>query len=246
MKSIKLFLFKMVLQLFYYRNEIIFHNIIIIDLNNANIIYMCISFLRCISKNMEIELKTDWQIRIVELMKTIHGYKDPEYNDEVGSLDFMTQEEDQTKLMRALVDEDGRSGTGYMKTVSTTIEDVQDSEVDEVLIVADRFSSSARKLMKENDSVDYLSSKFIRKYRLSDLVYAIQRKTMQLCKQKCGSVPKSKDDCKGVTEEGYVCQIRRISDDSTFHAQMKWIEMLLEDFNKLVELANNQELSGAN
>jgi hypothetical protein len=195
---------------------------------------------------MEIELKTDWQIQTVELMKTIHGYKHPEYNDEVGSVDFMTQEEDQTKLMRALVDEDGRSGTGYMNTVSTTIEDIQDSEVDEALIIGDRFTASARKLMKKNDNVDYLSSKFIRKYRLSDIVYAIQQKTKQLCKQKCGIVPKSKDDCKGVTEEGYVCQIRRISDDSTFHAQMKWIEMLLEDFNKLVELENNQELSGAN
>ncbi len=185
---------------------------------------------------MEVELKTGWQINIVELMKMIHGYKDPEYNDELGSVDFLTDEEDQTKLMRAMVDEDGRSGTGYIDTVRRTIEEVQDSEVDDVLIVADRFTSSAKKLIKKNDNVDYLSSKFTRKYRLSDIVYAIQRKTMQLCKQKCGIVPMSEDDCKGVNEDGYICQIRRISDDATFHAEMNWREMLLEDFNKLFEL----------
>ncbi len=207
---------------------------------------MCISFLRCISKNMEIELKTDWQIHTVELMKTIHGYEDPEYNDEVGSVDFMTKEEDQMKLMRALVDEDGSSDIGYMDKVNKTIEDIQEGEVDEALILADRFTASARRLMKENDNVDYVSSKFTPMYRLSDLVYAIQQKTMQLCKNNCGSVPKSKDDCKGINEDGYTCQIRRISDDATFHAQMKWKEVLLEDFNKLVELEYDKELSEVN
>lgn len=194
---------------------------------------------------MEIEFKTDWQAYTVELMKTIHGYEDPEYNDEVGSVDFITKEEDQTKLMRALVDEDGRSGTGYMNKVNMTIEDVQDSEIDEALILADRFTSSARRLMKENKNVDYVSSRFTPLYRVSDLVYAIQRKTMQLCKNKCGDVPESEDECEGVGEDGYVCQVRRISDDATFHAQMSWKEVLLEDFNKLVELEYDQELSEA-
>jgi len=192
---------------------------------------------------MEIELKTDWQMHTVELMKTIHGYEDPEYNDEVGSVDFITKEEDQKKLMRALVDEDGSSGTGYMNKVNQTIEEVQDSEIDEALILADRFTSSARRLMKENEKVDYVSSKFTPSYRVSDLVYAIQKKTMRLCEKKCGKVPESKDDCKGIDEDGYACQVRRISDDATFHAQMKWKEVLLEDFNKLVELEYDEELS---
>ena len=194
---------------------------------------------------MEIELKNDWQMHTVELMKTIHGYEDPEYNDEVGSVDFISKEEDQTKLMRALVDEDGSSGTGYIEKVNMTIDDVQDGEIDEALILADRFTSSARRLMKDNEHVDYLSSKLIPKYRVSDLVYAIQQKTMQLCSKMCGGAPESRDECKGVGEEGYAGQVRRISDDATFHAQMKWSEVLLEDFNKLVELEYDQELSEA-
>ncbi len=195
---------------------------------------------------MEIELKTDWQMHTVELMKTIHGYEDPEYNDEVGSVDFITNEEDQKKLMRALVDEDGSSGTGYMNKVNQTIEEVLDSEIDEALILADRFTSSARRLMKENENVDYVSSNFTPSYRVSDLVYAIQKKTMRLCEKKCGKVPESKDDCKGIEEDGYACHVRRISDDATFHAQMKWKEVLLEDFNKLVELEYDEELSEEN
>jgi len=192
---------------------------------------------------MEIELKNDWQMHTVELMKTIYGYEDPEYNDEVGAVDFIAKKKDQMKLMRALVDEDGNSGTGYINKVNKTIEDVQDSEINEALILADRFTSSAKKLMKENNNVDYVSSKFNPPYRISDFVYAIQRKTMKLCKKKCGSVPESKNDCRGISEEGYSCQIRRISDDATFHAQMKWKDVLLEDFNKLVELEYDEELS---
>lgn len=194
---------------------------------------------------MEVELKTDWQMHTVELMKTIHGYEDPEYNDEVGSVDFVAKEEDQMKLMRALVDEDGSSGTGYMNKVNKTIEEVQEGEIDEALILADRFTSSARRLMKENKNVDYVSSRFTPSYSVSDLVYAIQQKTMSLCEKKCGGVPESKEDCKGVDEDRYVCQVRRISDDAMFHAQMKWKEVLLEDFNKLVELEYDEELSEA-
>jgi hypothetical protein len=49
-------------------------------------------------------------------------------------------------------------------------------------------------------------------------------------------VPREEDDCEGYVDDNYNCSVRRISDDSTFHAEMKWESVLHEDFKKLVEL----------
>ena len=74
-----------------------------------------------------------------------------------------------------------------------------------------------------------------------EVLSAIQKKTFDLCKIKCGKVPETEDDCKGKKGRTYTCDIRRISDDATFHATMKWKTVLLEDFNHLCEIERNME-----
>lgn len=194
----------------------------------------------------DIEFKSDWQSQTVELMKILHGFKEPVVNEEVGSVDYTTLEDDDTKILRALVEDDGTPSPGYVKKVSKTIDDVKETEVDEALILANRFTPSARRILKRREEIDYLSPKVVCPYSVSELVYAIQEKTMELCRVRCGQVPQSQDDCKGVSDRGYSCPVRRISDDSDFHAEMRWKEVLYEDFSLLMELEESPELLEVN
>jgi hypothetical protein len=72
-------------------------------------------------------------------------------------------------------------------------------------------------------------------FSLVELLSAVQMKTVKLCQIKCGKAPEKREDCKGKKGREYFCDIRRISDDATFHATMKWKEVLQEDFNNLCE-----------
>lgn len=193
-----------------------------------------------------IDFKSDWQSQTVELMKILHGFKEPVVNEEVGSVDYIALEDDDTKILRALVEDDGAPSPGYVKKVSKTIEDVKETEVDEALILAKRFTPSARRILKRREDIDYLSPKVVCPYSVSELVYAIQQKTIELCRLRCGQAPPTREDCEGVGDEGYTCPVRRISDDADFHAEMQWKEVLYEDFSLLMDLEESPKLLEVN
>jgi hypothetical protein len=112
----------------------------------------------------------------------------------------------------------------------------EEPEIDECLILGNRITSASRRMMRENDDLDYLTPNVNPHYKISELVYTIQNKTLNLCKQKCGKIPTKESDCTGHQDGEYECQIRRLSDDATFHAEMKWNSVLREDFKNLVQL----------
>jgi hypothetical protein len=185
---------------------------------------------------MENEYGSEWQSYTVEIMKTLHGYKDPTYNKELGCVELETKEDDQKKILRVMVDEDYDSNPIYVKDVDDILDSLKEEDIDRFLLLGKRITSASRRMMKKNQQIDFLTPKTSPHYRISELVYAIQNKTINLCKTKCGKIPREEADCKGIKDGVYSCQIRRISDDSTFHAEMKWDSVLHEDFKKLVEL----------
>ena len=69
-----------------------------------------------------------------------------------------------------------------------------------------------------------------------DILGANQSRVGSLCEIKCGGLPKSEEDCKGFMDGEYLCEVRRISDDSDFHAKMGWLQMLMNDFSRLIDL----------
>jgi hypothetical protein len=178
----------------------------------------------------------------IELCKTLHGDEEAEYIKCDGSIDVLLNDKNKTTLIRALINKRGASSKGYVEIINKTLEDVDNEDIDEVILLAESFTSSARRILNEQDRVTYLTPNVNPMYSITELVYAIQQKTFELCKAACDKPPETKEDCKGYNNRSYICQIRRISDDATFHAKMKWGQVLLEDFQKLVELQNNLDL----
>ena len=49
---------------------------------------------------IEVELKSEWQDIQVELLKQLHGYKMKGVNEEIGSVDYIAEDEEDRKLYR--------------------------------------------------------------------------------------------------------------------------------------------------
>jgi len=183
---------------------------------------------------MEVELKSDWQEVQVELLKSLHGYEYKDLNGETGYVDYVA-EGDERKLLRVIVGPKLHASRAFVRTVEDTLEKLEDDEYDEVTLMAKSFTTASKRLVGEEDDLDMISPQ--ESFHSTTEVYgAIQGLTASLCEKKCGGLPKTEEDCKGIVDGEYLCSVRRVSDDSDFHARMRWLPLLMNDFSRLIEL----------
>lgn len=185
---------------------------------------------------MEVELKSSWQDIQVELLKSLHGFEATEVNEEIGSVDYVAEAGDVgRRLLRVMVDGQFKAGTADMKAVGRTLEDLEGGAYDEAILMAEDFTSASKVAVMKEANLGYISpaSEY---YSITKLLEGIERQTQRLCEAKCGGLPTTAEQCKGYVEGRYVCQVRRISDDTDFHAEMGWLPLLMKDFDKLVNL----------
>ena len=181
---------------------------------------------------MEVELKSDWLVHHIELLKCLHRYEMKGVNDKIGSIDYVASGANQEKkLLRVII-----NPKAFTDEITKTINFLEKEEYDEAVILAEEFTTGAKNLIREKKSLNYISSEIECPYPLSELIYAIQKKTSELCKLRCGKAPMSESDCKGYQDSKYTCPIRRIRDDADFHAGRKWMPLLMNDFSRLVTL----------
>jgi hypothetical protein len=174
-------------------------------------------------------------------MKTLHGYELVDVNKEQGKVDYIAEENGEKKLLRVVVDKELKHSPGYVETINETLEELKEKDFDEATIFVKRMTSSSRRIVKENEILDYASSKNKPFYAPVDLLLAIQMKVQELCIERCGKIPRSQEDCPSSGEGETVCMVRKISDDADFHAQLQWMKLLIKDFSKLVELQEKEK-----
>ena len=185
---------------------------------------------------MEVEFKSDWLVNQIELMKTLYGYELEGINDEIRSIDYITSgDEHGKKLLRVIITSQLNAAKADTKKTTKIVESLEKEDYDEVVIIAEEFTESAKTRLRENN-INYISPNTKPRYSLFELMVAIQRQTHELCKAKCGKVPTSERDCKGYQEGEYTCQVRRISDNADFHAERRWQWLMMKDFSTLVKI----------
>jgi hypothetical protein len=184
---------------------------------------------------MEVELKSNWQKIEVELLKTLHEYKFKSENKKIGYIDYVAKDiDDNKKLLRVIVDPKHRATKAFVKTVDDTLDQLEDKKFSKVTLVAKSFSSASMRLVKKAKYLEMISLSHTPN-TTSEVIKANQSQVDSLCELKCGYLPQIQEDCKGFVNGDYSCEIRRISDDSDFHARMGWLHMLKNDFSRLIE-----------
>jgi DNA-binding XRE family transcriptional regulator len=192
---------------------------------------------------MQIEYDSDWMSPTVELIKCLGEMNKPTENEEIGSIDYIITDGDKKRLIRAMVDENHNSAPAYVDTVRSTLTELEEEKYDEALILSERITDSAHDIVTQHDNLDVITPKMKHIFSMVEVLSAIQKKTRDLCIMKCGKAPETRDDCQGKKGRTYTCDIRRISDDATFHATMKWKDVLFEDFYNLCEIEKEMEVN---
>jgi len=171
---------------------------------------------------MEVGFRSEWLAIQIELLKAIHGYEKNGVNDEIGSIDYVASGDgDEKKLLRVIIDPKANRSKANTDTIRTTIEFLENEDYDEAVILAEEVTQGAKSLIRGKKNLHYISLGLEHPYSISEFIYAIQKKTSELCKLKCGKVPKTERDCKGYQDGEYKCLVRRISDDADFHADRR-------------------------
>ena len=195
---------------------------------------------------MEIEYESEWMTPTIELMKCLGQLGKPSKNEDIGSIDYVVGKGNERKLVRAIVNEDNQVAPAYVNVIRGTIEELDENQYKEAIILSKRATNSAYDLVANEENLSIITPQTTNDFSLIEVLSAIQKKTLDLCKIQCGKAPKTKEDCKGKVGRVYECDIRRISDDATFHAKMKWKKVLLEDFNHLCEKEREMKTMGVN
>lgn len=179
---------------------------------------------------MEVDLSSDWLVTQIELLKSLHGYEMKGINDEIGSIDYVASGGNEKKLLRVIIDPKFNVSKADMDTTRKTIALLEEEDYDEAVILAEGVTHGAKKLIVEKKGLNYISPDLKHPHSISELLYAIQEKMWELCELRCGKVPKTESDCKRS------CPVRQISDDADFHAERRWLWLLMNGFSKLVTL----------
>jgi hypothetical protein len=180
-------------------------------------------------------LKSDWQETNVELFKHIDGYEILEVDKEIGSVDFLAEQDDKKKLLRVVVGDKFFASGANVKTIDETIRVVDEEKYDKAFVMANEFTSSSIDRIRNDDRLKMISPNDSY-FSTMEVLIAIQELTKQHCISSCGSLPSKKEDCKGFVDGKYNCEVRRISDDADFHARLNWLHLVRNDFLRLLEV----------
>lgn len=180
---------------------------------------------------MSVELKA-------ELVMAIRGYECERKEIWDEGVDFTASgtDSDEKVLLRVITDPKSNSGIVGVSVVRKMIEIIEQEDYDGGVLVGKRFSEAARKEIHRK-GIQMFSEKFMPSFKPQKLYLTIQDCIDDLCKAKCGRVPKKISDCKGRGSDGnYLCKIRLISDNALFHFERGWMNLLREDLMQLLAL----------
>jgi hypothetical protein len=190
-------------------------------------------------KELEVKLQSNWQKVEVELLKSLHGYEFKDVNDEMSCVDYVAKSVNgERRLLRVIVGPNYFASNAFMRIVEGTLGQLEDLEYDKATLLAKSFTSASRKVVNKIDGLDMISLSR-RGHSTIEMIEANQSRVGSLCEARCGGLPESAEDCKGIMNEKYLCDVRRISDDTDFHAKMGWLPMLMDDFSRLIDLQND-------
>jgi hypothetical protein len=188
---------------------------------------------------MSIELKA-------QLVMAVRDYECQERQRWDEGTDFTASdaESDEKILLRVLTEPKSKSNIVGVDAVREMAETMKEERYDKGILISERFTESAKKEMTQNN-IQMISENYMPPLRPQQLYLAIQDCMEELCKAKCGQVPKTEADCEGRSSDGdYSCKVRLVSDNALFHLEQGWTNLLRKDLMKLLALQKTAKRQG--
>jgi hypothetical protein len=181
---------------------------------------------------MDLKMKAD-------LLLSIQGYSPKKRRKRENGLDIIARdkEADEKILVRVVDTLDSRRGID-VATADNMIAKKDKEDCDRGVFISGKFTPAAKRKLAE-EGIKTLSEGQMPGIDVEKLYAATRKLVDKLCTAKCGKVPRREADCPGFSDDGYSCEIRRISDNASFHLDRMWMSLLMKDTQRLFMLQHS-------
>jgi hypothetical protein len=171
-----------------------------------------------------------------ELVMMIEDYECEKKQKWGEGIDFTASDakSDDKILLRLITAPKSKSGFICVDDVKEMVDRMERSDYDKGVLISKEFTTAAREELGRN-GIRVISEKYM-PFESKELYSKLQDCIDDLCKAKCGKVPKRKSDCRGHSDGDYSCRIRPISDDASFHFNHGWSRLLQNDLKRLLKM----------
>ena len=143
-------------------------------------------------------------------------------------------EESNEKVLLRIVESKSKSGFVGVDAVREMLETMEREDYDKGVLLGKKFTVAAKRELMEND-IQRISENYTPRFKPERLYLRINNYVNDLCKAKCGKIPKKESDCKGD------CRIRIISDNASFHFEQGWIKLMKNDLKQLLAIRDSKK-----
>lgn len=143
-------------------------------------------------------------------------------------------EESNEKVLLRIVESKSKSGFVGVDAVREMLEAMEREDYDKGVLLGKKFTVAAKRELMEND-IQRISESHTPRFKPERLYLTINNYVNDLCKAKCGEIPKKESDCKGD------CRIRIISDNASFHFEQGWIKLMKNDLKQLLAIRDSKK-----
>jgi hypothetical protein len=172
-----------------------------------------------------------------EVISAVRDYESRRIRRKEKRVDFTVSPSgsDDKILIRVITEAKSRSGYVGVDTVREMSEVLKKRKYDKGILIGKRFTKAAESEM-EREGIEAVSERITPHFKLERLYLVINGCVQNLCRAKCGLVPVKRSDCKGYVDGRYVCDVRLVSDNASFHFERGWIDFLEKDLARLLAI----------
>ncbi len=176
-------------------------------------------------------------VEMAELIMAVRDYENEEKQKWEKGVDIIASpnESDDKILMRVITKPSTKSGVIGTTAVREMCEELEREGYDKGFLIGKKFTKDARELMSK-EGIGMASKKIRPSFKPQGLYVTIHDYINNLCRAKCGRVPKEESDCKGYSDSHYSCKIRLISDNAQLHFERGWTNLLQNDLKQLLAI----------
>ena len=176
-------------------------------------------------------------VKKAEVISAVRDYENRRIRRKERKVDFTVSpsDSDDKILIRVITEAKSKSGCVSVDTVREMSEILKKRNYNEGILIGKRFTKAAKSEMERED-IEAVSERITPHFKLERLYSVINSCIRNLCRAKCGHVPVKASDCKGYVDGHYSCNVRLISDNTSFHFELGWIYFLEKDLAKLLAI----------
>jgi hypothetical protein len=142
--------------------------------------------------------------------------------------------ESNEKILLRIVESKSKSGFVGIDAVRKMLEAMKREDYAKGFLFGKRFTDAAKQELMQNN-IQRISEGYMPRFKPERVYLRINNYVNDLCKVKCGKIPKKESDCKGN------CRIRIISDNASFHFEQGWINLMKKDLRQLLSMNDSKK-----